>query len=118
MSHIRFGDYQDNFVFENATRFFFRPANCFVSGEIFGQSFIMRVNQGIAEVILPGNGYQRELDVSLPENGGVNNDCTIEQAEYIFRKLVSDWDFSPRVLSPVQPFAQTNAIKPLSLLTF
>lgn len=119
MSHSSFGDYKDNFVLENASSLFFRPENCFSSGEIFGQPFAMRIENGTATLILPGNDYESRLDVSLPENGGVENDyCPLVHAGWIFKKLVSDWDFKPQVLIPVPPFSNPNSATPAALLTF
>lgn len=105
MSHSNFGTYQDSFIFENATKFVFRSEKCFVSGEIFGQPFAMRVNDGIASVILPGNDYEKEMDVSKVDNAGITDTCTFAQADWIFRQLVSEWSFQPQVLIPVYPFS-------------
>lgn len=118
MSHSHFGDYKDHFVFENASSFFFSPKTGFVSGEILGQSFVMRIQDGMATLFLPGNDYENCLDVSLPENGGVKNTCTLDQADWIFRKLVSDWDFKPKALIPVAPFSHPATGDDFTLLTY
>lgn len=105
MSHFNFGTYQDSFIFENATKFVFRSEKCFVSGEIFGQPFAMRVNNGMASVILPGNDYEKTMDVSHVDRAGITDTCTFAQADWIFRELVSEWSFHPKVLIPVYPFS-------------